>query len=109
MIDRRLLRGGLLALVAAVLGSVAWSLRRPAPLASAPPSQPRPSGSASPQSTRMADLVYVKEKAGKPSFVLRAKRMLGREQEQVTLEVVTAEFAYVSQGQPGHGRIVSDE
>lgn len=108
--NRRLLRGGLLVLSAAVLLSVAWTLRRPTPGGEAPvPQADKPSGSASPAGTRMDDLVYRNVKGGHESFVLRAKRMAGREQEQIKLEVVEMEFSYVAHGEPGRGAIASDE
>jgi LPS export ABC transporter protein LptC/lipopolysaccharide transport protein LptA len=107
---RRLLRGALLVLVAGVVGSVAWTLRpRRTPVASATPAPPQAAASASPQTTRMSDLVYVTQKAGKQNFELRAKKMSGREQEEIKLEVVEMEFSYVSHGEPGKGRIVSDQ
>jgi LPS export ABC transporter protein LptC/lipopolysaccharide transport protein LptA len=110
---RRLLRGGLLALVAGVLASVVWTLqRRPTQVVDASPSpsagQASP-GSPPPQSTRMSDLVYVSQKAGKQNFELRAKKMTGREQEEIKLQVVQMDFVYVSHGEPGKGQIVSDE
>jgi LPS export ABC transporter protein LptC/lipopolysaccharide transport protein LptA len=57
----------------------------------------------------MSDFVHVIQKAGKQSFELRAKKMSGREQEEVQLETVQMEFSYVAHGEPGKGRIVSDE
>lgn len=110
MSNAGILRGALLALVAAVVGSVAWTLRRPAssPPASEPaPAPPAPSGAA--QATRMGDLVYRSLRGGREAFVLRARSLSGREQEQLRLETVTAEFGYVADGQPGRGSIVSDE
>lgn len=109
---QRWLRGGLLALVVAVLGSVAWTLRRPA---ASPRPEPAPAvavpspGPSAAQATRMGDLVYRSVKGGRESFSLRARSMSGREQEQLKLESVDAEFGYVADGQPGRGRIVSDE
>ena len=108
--SRRLLRGGLLALAAAVVASVAWTLRRPTPAPPLPePQTKEPSGSASPPATRMDDLVYRNVKGGNENFVLRAKRMAGREQEQLKLESVLMEFSYVEHGEPGRGAIASDE
>lgn len=106
----RVLRGALLALGAAVLASVAWTLRRPgaAPAGAEPATPPAASSPAAP-ATRMDDLVYRNLKGDRQSFVMRAKRMAGREQEQVRLEVVEMEFSYVAQGEPGTGTIVSDE
>jgi len=113
---RRLLRGGLLALVAGVVASLAWTLRPRSPQlrvdaspAPASPGQASPGGSPPPQVTQMSDLVYVSQKSGKQSFELRAKKMSGREQEQIKLEVVQMEFAYVAHGEPGKGHVVSDE
>ena len=53
--------------------------------------------------TRMGDLVYRSLRGGREAFVLRARSLSGREQEQLRLETVTAEFGYVADGQPGRG------
>src|SRR5262245_13907651 len=105
----RLLRGGLLAAAAAVSGSIAWTLRRP-PAPPAPPPRQLPAGlpSGAP-GTQMEDLVYRNLKGGRESFVLRARQMAGREQEEVELKVVNLRFAYVREGKPGHGTIDADE
>ena len=123
----RLLRAALVLVVLAMAGAVGWTLRRRAPAAS-PTEPPEPTAEAAgpvpavtagsgapiavsppPQKTRMDDLVYRNVKGGRETFVIRAKKMSGREQEQMKLETVTLEFGFVLQGKPGRGVIVADE
>ncbi len=122
----RLLRAVLVLVVVAMAGAVGWTLRRRAPAAS-PTESPEPAADAAsapamaagsgmpteasppPQKTRMDDLVYRNVKGGRETFVMRAKRMSGREQEQMKLEAVTLEFSYVFEEKPGKGVIVADE
>jgi lipopolysaccharide export system protein LptA len=108
----RLLRAALLLTGLGVAGAVAVSLRRPASAVAPEPTAPTdaPSGAASAApATRMDELVYRNVKGGVETFVLRARRMLGREQEQMRLETVSLEFSYVMRGEPGRGTIESDE
>lgn len=110
----RLLRGALLLLALGVVGSVVWTLRRPSARVAGPSVEreqqqpPAPSSSPGQAPTRMGDVVYRNVKGGRETFLLRAKQLSGREQEQLQLEQVEAEFSYVAQGEPGKGRIRSD-
>ncbi len=105
-----LLRGSVVALALGVVAAVAWTLRRPAALPpDASPNLEPPGAAAVAPATRMDDLVYVHSKEGRETFRLRARRMAGREQEQVKLEIVEMVFSYVSDGQPAKGTITSDE
>jgi LPS export ABC transporter protein LptC/lipopolysaccharide transport protein LptA len=104
-----LLRGSVVALALGVVGTVAWTLRTRAPAPLEPQRSPEPPGSASAPATQMDNLVYTHRKEGRETFRLRAKRMAGREQEQVTLEIVEMVFSYVSEGQPAKATISSDQ
>ncbi|MGE0453892.1 MAG: LptA/OstA family protein [Vicinamibacteria bacterium] len=101
------LRFALLGVALAVVAGVGVSLRR----APAPPPDPEgpaaePSAGATP-ATRMDELVYRNVVGGRETFVLRAQRMRGSEQDQFSLESVDMEFHYTASGEPGTGRISS--
>jgi LPS export ABC transporter protein LptC/lipopolysaccharide transport protein LptA len=101
----RALRWALLASAFAVLVGVGFALRRPPARAEAPPA---PTASATP-ALRADDVVYRSMKGGREAFVLRARRMLGREHEQFKLEEVNLEFSYAAEGKDERGTITSDE
>jgi lipopolysaccharide export system protein LptA len=103
----RALRFALLGVALAVVAGVGLSLRRaPAPPPEQEPASVEPSPGASP-ATRMDELVYRNVVGGRETFVLRAGRMRGSEQEQFSLESVSMEFHYTASGEPGTGRISS--
>ena len=103
----RVLRGGLLALVLLVGGSVVWTLRqRPGGRA---PASPTPAPSAPPTAARTENIVYRSFKGEKESFVLSALKWVGEEQNDIRLQGVSLTFAYVAKGEPGKGTVTSDE
>ncbi len=107
MTPLRLARYALVLLMLLVVGSVAWTLRRPEPEAS--PS-PGPVATEEPSAkTRMGGLVYRSFKAGEEDFELRAERMRGQETEEVHLEVVDVTFPYAADGERRTARIRAAE
>jgi len=103
----RRLRAALMALVLGVGAAVGINFLRsePAGTATPPPSAP-------PEATRSARadrFEYKSFKGDKEGFILRAEKMAGQEQEDVRLQGVDLTFTYMAKGQPGTGRIVSDE
>jgi len=103
----RRVRAALLALVSMVGASVAFTFlrSRSAVTATPEPSAP-PEG---PTSARAERFEYKSFKGDKEGFILRALQMVGQEQEDVRLKGVDLTFTYMAKGQPGKGRIVSDE
>jgi len=102
----RALRLALLGVALAVVAGVGLSLRR----APSPPPEPEPAAEPSPGATpvtRMDELVYRNVVGGRETFVLRAQRMRGSEQDQFSLESVAMEFRYTADGAPGSGHISS--
>jgi lipopolysaccharide transport protein LptA/LPS export ABC transporter protein LptC len=102
----RRLRHGLLLLVVGVALAVAFNLRRP-PAASSPAAGATPV--AEPSSTTFGDLVYRQFKGEREGLVVKAKHMVGQQQDEMHLQGVEATFTYVAQGKPGKGTIVSNE
>ncbi len=99
------LRRGLLAVVAAVVGTVAWSIRKPAPPpAVAPSSDPLVEAA----STRVDDLVFRRFKAEHEGFVLKARRMVGKEGEDTNFQGVAVEISYLARGEPGKATVTAD-
>src|SRR3989442_9661310 len=103
----RRVRAALLALVLMVGASVAFTFlrSRSAVTATPEPSAP-PEG---PSSARAERFEYKSFKGDKEGFILRALQMVGQEQEDVRLKGVDLTFTYMAKGQPGKGRLVSDE
>lgn len=101
----RRLRLGLAAVILGVLALVGANLRRPPPAAPAPRA-PADAPSAMP---RMQGFEYRGYKADRESFVLRAERYEGQEQEELRLGGVEMDFSYVARGSEGKGRIRSNE
>lgn len=96
-----------LALAAGMLGTlalVAANLRRPAPAST--PAPPQEAASALP---RMQGFEYRGYKADRESFVLRADRYEGQEQDELRLGGVEMDFKYVSRGSEGKGHVRSNE
>jgi len=103
----RVVRGGLLALVLLVGGSVVWTLRhRPA---GRPPASPTPAPSAPPTAARTENIVYRSFKGDKESFVLSALKWVGEDQGDIRLQGVSLNFTYMAKGQPGTSTVTSDE
>jgi LPS export ABC transporter protein LptC len=106
----RIVRGGLLAVMAAVSGLVAWSLRRsghPAP-------SPMPSAAPAREGTRLGGFVHRTVKTDKDGnvkekMVIRAQSMEGKEQEEQRLKSVEVNLDYMAQGKPGKATITADE
>jgi LPS export ABC transporter protein LptC/lipopolysaccharide transport protein LptA len=92
--------------MAGVAVLVAVNLRRTAP-AGAPPA-PAPSGDSAPKQ-RIEGFEYRGYKGDRETYVLRAERYEGQEQDQLKLGGVDMDFNYVSRGSPGTGHIRSDE
>jgi LPS export ABC transporter protein LptC len=105
-VTARRLRHGLLVLVAGVVLAVAFNLRRP-PAPVGPSTKATPA--AEPSNTTFGDLVYRQFKDDREGLVVRAKHMVGQQQDEMHLEGVEAKFTYVAQGKPGTGVIVSNE
>ncbi|PYQ09722.1 MAG: LPS export ABC transporter periplasmic protein LptC [Acidobacteria bacterium] len=103
----RHIRLALLVLVLVVGVSVTFTFFRsrsavtPTPAPSAPPEGPT--------SARAERFEYKSFKGDKEGWFLRALNMVGQEQEDVRLRGVDLTFTYMAKGQPGKGRIVSDE
>src|SRR5436190_4095626 len=103
----RRIRLALLVLVLVVGVSVTFTFFRsrsavtPTPAPSAPPEGPT--------SARAERFEYKSFKGDKEGWFLRALNMVGQEQEDVRLRGVDLTFTYMAKGQPGKGRIVSDE
>jgi lipopolysaccharide export system protein LptA len=77
----------------------------PTPGVSAGPS-PSPGASTAPATE---NLVWRRMREGDEVFLLRARRMLGQEQEEVRLEGVDLTFQYKAQGKPDKGRVTADQ
>jgi LPS export ABC transporter protein LptC len=100
----RRLRLALVAGMLATLALVGANLRRPATAPAPPPPQDAPSAL-----PRMQGFEYRGYKADRESFVLRADRYEGKEQEELRLGGVEMDFTYVSRGSQGKGRVRSNE
>ena len=103
----RAIQAVLLLVVAAVIGLVAWNFQPPRP----PESGPKVAGEeAKPGATQMGGgFSYVKlDKDGKERFSLKAESMVGQEQEDLRLRVVTMRFPYLASGKQGHGTVTAD-
>jgi lipopolysaccharide transport protein LptA/LPS export ABC transporter protein LptC len=101
-------RGLRLALAAgmlAMLGLVGANLRRPAPTS---PTAAAPEGAPSAK-PRMQGFEYRGYKADRESFVLRAERYEGQEQEELRLGGVQLDFTYLAKGREGKGHVRSKE
>lgn len=103
----RVVRGGLLALVLLIGGSVVWTLRQ-RPVARPEPS-PTPAPSAPPTASRSENIVYRSFKGEKESFVLSALKWVGEEQGDIRLQGVNLSFGYVAKGKPDTSTVSSDE
>lgn len=99
----RLARAGLVALMAATVGGVALAVRRPPPAPVVPPVPP----SGLPV-TRTENVVRQSYKGEDVSWVLQAKRMIGRQEEEVRLEEVELTFSYVARGEADTSTIRAD-
>src|SRR2546427_3303342 len=103
----RRIRMILLGLVLVVGVSVAFSFLRSRSAVTATPEPPAPPEG--PTSARADRFEYKSFKGEKEGWFLRALSMVGQEQEDVRLRGVDLTFTYMAKGQPGKGRIVSDE
>src|SRR6185295_17434421 len=100
-------RAALLALVLGVGAAVTFTfLRSQTAVTATPAPTPPPEG---PTSARAEMFEYKSFKGDKEGFILRARKMVGQEQEEVRLQGVDLTFTYMAKGQPGTGRIVSDD
>ncbi|HEY6555011.1 MAG TPA: LPS export ABC transporter periplasmic protein LptC, partial [Vicinamibacteria bacterium] len=100
----RTLRRGLLAVALAVVAAVTFSLRRP------PAAAPITSPTAAPAgATTAEELVYRRIVNGKERGVVRAKAMVGQDNEGTRLQGVDATFGHVYEGEEGKTRIVARE
>jgi len=100
------LRLALGVVMAAVTAVVAFNLRRSPP---APETQPTGApGDAGPKQ-RIEGFEYRGYKGDRETYVLRARRYEGQEQDQLKLGDVDMDFNYVSRGAPGTGHIRSDD
>jgi len=103
----RRLRAALLGLVLVVGASVAFTfLRSRSGVTATPEPSAPPEGATSARADRFE---YKSFKGEKEGWFLRALSMVGQEQEDVRLRGVDLTFTYMAKGQPGKGRIVSDE
>ena len=103
----RHIRVALLFLVLVVGVSVTLTFLRSRSAATATPEPaPPPEG---PTSARADHFEYKSFKGDKEGFILRAQQMVGQEQEDVRLKGVDLTFQYMAKGEPGKGRIVSDD
>ena len=100
-------RAALLGLVLVVGASVAFTFLRSRSAVTATPEPPAPPEG--PTSARADRFEYKSFKGEKEGWFLRALSMVGQEQEDVRLRGVDLTFTYMAKGQPGKGRIVSDE
>src|SRR5262245_57091423 len=103
----RWIRLGLLVLVLGMGISVTFTF-----LGSRGTATPSPEPTAAPEkptSARADNFEYKSFKGDQEGFILRALKMVGQEQEEVTLRGVDLTFKFVARGKPGTGRIVSDE
>jgi LPS export ABC transporter protein LptC/lipopolysaccharide transport protein LptA len=103
----RRIRMVLLGLVLVVGASVAFTFLRSRSAVTATPEPPAPPEG--PTSARADRFEYKSFKGEKEGWFLRALSMVGQEQEDVRLRGVDLTFTYMAKGQPGKGRIVSDE
>lgn len=104
----RLLRGGLLAVVAVVAVVVGVLLvRRPARNPPPRPVAPEGPAEASPVA-RSEDVVLRGFSGGEESYVLRARRMAGQQGEEMLLEDVELTFSYAAQGRRDSATIRAD-
>ena len=104
----RRLRIALLALVMVVGVTVAFTYLRSRPAAAT--AAPTPEAPPEQQSAARAEgFEYRSFKGDKQGFILRALHMVGQEQQDVRLKGVDLTFTYMAKGQPGTGRIISDE
>jgi lipopolysaccharide transport protein LptA/LPS export ABC transporter protein LptC len=103
----RALRAALVALALGVTALVVRDLRR-APQAEAPAATPTPTGAAG-EVNRMQGFEYRGYKEDRETYVLRAERYEGQEQDQLRLGGVSMDFSYVSRGTPGRANIRSEQ
>ncbi len=97
----------LLLSAAVVVVALVWSLRKPAPPASPPPTLPAGVGQKGQGQTRQGELTELK---GSDERVrLRFARMTGSDQGQLALEGVELTFRYTAQGQPATGKVSADK
>src|SRR5262245_24821036 len=100
----RVLRRGLLVLVAAVVAAVAWSIRKPAtPPPVALPAD-TPAGGAG---TSVGELVLRRFKGEQEGFVLKAKKTLSQEGAETRFQGVDVELHYLARGEAGKAHITA--
>jgi lipopolysaccharide transport protein LptA/LPS export ABC transporter protein LptC len=104
----RLIRGGLLvgmALLAAVVTrKLSQSSRTPRATAESPSAPESPT-----TATRMEGFTHFRMEMGETKFSVRAKSYTGKEGEEMHLQGVEVEFAYMARGTPGKSTITADE
>jgi LPS export ABC transporter protein LptC/lipopolysaccharide transport protein LptA len=101
------LRAALLSLLLGVGVAVTLTFWRSRSAATATPERAAPPEG--PAAARAEGFEYKSFKGEKQGFILRALRMVGQEQEAVSLQGVDLTFTYMAKGEPGTGRIVSDD
>jgi LPS export ABC transporter protein LptC/lipopolysaccharide transport protein LptA len=101
----RLVRGGLLAVLAGLAVLVAWSVRQaPRPVAGTP----APVASAAPKGTRILGYERKTLKKDKTSFEIRASSFEGSEDSELHLLGVEMDFTFMKKGKPTASHIVAD-
>jgi LPS export ABC transporter protein LptC/lipopolysaccharide transport protein LptA len=103
----RRIRVALLVLVLVVGVSVAFTFLRSRSAVTATPEPSAPPEA--PAAARAEGFEYKSFKGDQEGFILRAQHMVGQEQEDVRLKGVDLRFTYKAKGEPGKGRIVSDD
>jgi LPS export ABC transporter protein LptC/lipopolysaccharide transport protein LptA len=101
----KLVRRTLLGLLAVVSVAVVWSLRR----SGTPAPPPRRSAAGPAQGTTASDVTFMRFKEGSREVAIRAKAMLGREEEATRLSGVEVTFPYLAQGRTGNATITAEE
>lgn len=100
----RLVRGGLAALVLAIVAAVGWTVSRPGRPGAAASAEPPPAR----EEARVDAFVHRTFKGDKESLVIRAQSYEGREQEEQRLRGVEVTVAYTAKGEPGKAVITAD-
>lgn len=103
----RLARRGLLVLVLAVAGAVAWSLRKPSTRPAGPPASGRESAGA--EGTTVVDGALMRFKAGEQKIEVKWRAMAGREGSKMRLQGVEVGLPYEAEGKARRATIVADE
>ena len=105
----RYIRGGLLVgmavLAAVVTRSLSQSSRAPHPVIESSPTD----GESPTTATRMEGFTHFRMEMGETKFSVKAKSYTGKEGEEMHLQGVEVQFAYMAKGKPGTSTITADE